>query len=62
MESARSRPPKFRNAGGVPTRADNIRKQESILLDAYSSETFFKVAGGLVVAVLLIFVFVIGPP
>ncbi|CAL8470129.1 g9671 [Coccomyxa elongata] len=41
---------------------DKIREQESLVLDVFSGENFFKVAGGLVVAILFIFIVVIGPP
>ena len=43
-------------------KAGNVREQESQLLDFWTQETSFKLGGAVVLALLFVFLFVIGPP
>ena len=43
-------------------RLDAIRKQERLLLDVWSAPWFPALGAGLAVALLLVFVFGVGPP
>ena len=43
-------------------RGEKVKQQESQLLDFWTQEASFKIGGALVIGLLFVFLFVIGPP
>ena len=43
-------------------RGQQVKKQESQLLDFWTQEASFKIGGAIVIGLLFVFLFVIGPP